>query len=1128
MSSITQGNTSVFLEHAGPGDNIAGNKVINEYRKLAPESLHKTIDQILSDCRERKTDTAKVRIETIKSTGSLDINSETIINMLSVRLNIIDDVEKTKIYSSLILFLNQSTDPLPRDLCSATLIRLDAENNRISDARERYLQINQPFTYSEETFYELVANYDELKEAYEQKRISLGESELNGLVRGSFRTDKLDLALKITNRLNSIYPSFNSKVLLLTAKASMLFNRKMQGKSFWTLTLTLKTELIAIIQEVNSLIDESAGKDSRLFDIAAPCIQFTLGYDKKLTELCWKYVDEIEKKHPEVAAELHNINAKDPSKIEDTFLLNHAKAQHDEKYRSQIVQDIISKKSISSSDFVILRIFSSKKELSRWLHSGGIIYGQEDLEADFTNIQTSLILLSTAQNKIKTNTDGIRINLENFIKTYQDNLEKFNPYILIELTKSLLEHPELSPLVCDLIKPILPTSDYWLSPIVECYIEALLMSQQLVTLATVLTEIKTTEWDGFVWNAQAALFEQQGDYINAIESIEKALIIDSNSLFEWHTLIRLYRKSKESNKRILSVFNRIPDSVLEKEHQLATPLLFEMAMCGNFIRAEKLILSWFINAPDTCAIIMSDFHFNFITNNQDISPSADNIGHCIFGVRYKKDNLIFTKLLVDLDPINHHCLINIHSPIGEILLTMDLNEIKQQGMHSIELLERIPPYVAAFQISLELRQIQNDGSDPFNAFTLPENPDEIGDFFKQMLYSNNEGKNNIIENPDIPFIFKGHYFHPNNPVKAALEQISTPNSKKSFLNSGEGSISEAVLDVYAIAYLAMTGLAFGLTDSPITFVISEETKYAINQWLEDININRLGYLGITGDGRLSLQTAEDFEQSTKHIQEALHLIISKTKIVTPSLVDMPPILLGFQKFIDNSVYSSIKLSISNDIPWLGMDASFSQLFITSDWKIANPVTLFNELGNNLTFEQKKHGLYLYAMGNIPYTLTFQDLNLLTISNDEHAHYYLAKILLIHPDAFTKTTIAVEFLSGMFSSVLAKACLDKTIFKGLRINNPTHNGYAEMVFYACCHSMMQCNDGIKPELAFSMFICKLIGLFKPSQKMINLTFEMATEFATGNFLCIPTINDHIEELMNKNHYQAYPPSAIRER
>ena len=446
---------------------------------------------------------------------------------------------------------------------------------------------------------------------------------------------------------------------------------------------------------------------------------------------------------------------------------------------------------------------------------------------------------------------------------------------------------------------------------------------------------------------------------------------------------------------------------------------------------------------------------------------------------------------------------------------MEVGEIKRNGMYDYKLIERLPAYVAAFRIALELRQIQNDGSDCFYALQVPTDPDEMVAFFEEKLFrSQNNQIDETLNNPDIPVTFKGHFFHRNDPVKAALIQWSTKNSTKHQLpNFGESSPAKAILDVYTIAYLALTGLAFGITKTSIRFVITQETKDFVEHWL--IEINREDYLtmGVRPGGGLFRVTADDIKQSNQHrqIQDALNLIITESEIVTPALVDMPPLILRIHDAVDDSVYSSIKLSISNDIPWLCTDGMLAQFFHSSGWKTVDAIKLFTELGSTLDFEQKKEGLYLHALECIPYALTFQDLNLLSSSDDEHAHYFLAKIIYQYPNAFKDTNIAVEMLSCLLAPVLAKAFLEGEIIKGLRVHNPRNNGYAERVFNSCCYVSMQCNDGVKAELAFAMLLCKLFTRFSAIPIMLKLICAMATEFANGHFLSIPVINQHISKM-----------------
>jgi len=300
-------------------------------------------------------------------------------------------------------------------------------------------------------------------------------------------------------------------------------------------------------------------------------------------------------------------------------------------------------------------------------------------------------------------------------------------------------------------------------------------------------------------------------------------------------------------------------------------------------------------------------------------------------------------------------------------------------------------------------------------------------------------------------------------MKAALQLLSIKNSFQYTLpNIGKKSPELAVIDVYAVAYLALTGLAFGINKISTKFVITHETKLFIEHWLKDVNREDYMTLGVRPEGGLLRVTADDIKQSTQHrqVQEALNIILSECEVINPKPFDLPAQVIRIKDFIDYSVYSSLKLSMSQDIPWLCIDANFAYLFSTSGGKVVNAFELLDKLGGKLNFKQKKEGLYLHALGILPYPLLFQDLTLLALSNDKHAHYYLAETIFLYPKAFKNTNIAVDFLSTLLIPVLKKAFLDGQFAKGLRMRSPSNNGYAEKVFNACCYVSMQCNAMMK--------------------------------------------------------------------
>lgn len=1107
MDSIIGSGSYTVQTHHGSGD-ICRDKIINICQNLAPEALRKSIELILSNVRNRKTELAKAQFEAIKTTH-LNSDGEAALNILSVHLDLIEDEAKSSVLNSLLSTFKNSPDITIRDLCLSALIKLDANNERIDDARERYLGAEKHLSHSQEMFYEFIATPEELEKTYQDNRLDLDEGQLNGLIRGGLRTQSFEFSLTVANRLNEILPSFNSKVLWLVATACNL-EMQLGNKHYWTVTAGLKAKITKLIDEVVLLINESKGSETRLLNIAAAYWHNIGNEHQSLDAICRKYIDEIEKIRPEMATILRRLN--NPNELEtDDLESKFRKAQNDKIYRNQLLNEVFAKQEISNDDFIIAYHFSDSKILKHWIDSGGKIIGEEDIVVDFNYLILLLLALSDKKHPHQIEElEKIKLFAEKIVEKHKQMLPKLHPVPLLEIAKRLGNHPELSVIACNLINPILPPADLWASPIVESYLNALLVSQQMATLASVLSNINQAEKNAFVWRVQSCLFDLQNDYLNAINSIEEALKFDCNGLDVWYSLVSLHRKNGISDIELALVLKNIPDEFLAKKSNRAISILIELAKTGDFARAEKIILSWFINDPNNSATKITDFVNNLLFSHITKDPTDENVGDSVVGIRFKKDDEELTQLLVKQNNSNHPALLDINSELGNVLYQMKAGETNQHGMYDLTLLERLPPFIAAYQISLRLRHTQNNGDDCFFMFSVPNDPKpgELLALLERKLPKNRN--DDIFNNSAIPFICKGDFLDRNDPVKAALHQLLTKKPAPCALpNFGEENAIEIILDVYAITYLAITGLANGINHSSIKFLIADETRMVIEHWLTE------GYLPV--DIRVNVgiwrQRSESIGTYFQEIVEAFRLILNKAEVTKPNLVDMPPFMLSLVDIVDISVYSSMCLSIANNIPWLCIDEIFAYYTMNeSGYKQVNAFKLVIEIGSSLDFEAKKDGLYLYAEQIIPYALSVKDLKLLSISNDEYAHNALAKLIYLHPKAFSNTESAIALLTELLFHVLRKAYWDGNIQKGLRIHNPNNNGYAEKVFNACCYVSMQCEDGIIAERKLAMLLSRLFIIFNEISTIIKPLIAMASAFSSGHFMDISTLNVCIKEEM----------------
>lgn len=1087
------------------GDNVLGIK--NVIQAISPTEIQVAIKNILTNLRHRQPLIAKEQLDTLKATSNLNTDSIGLLEIITILIDIANENIKPDASQYLRSYIGTAKNELCIDIAISAQIRLDAKNKNIKDARNRYAVINTPSVYTNEVFYEFIADENEIKENYETKKLDLDEVELCGLFRGALRLKNITQASVIAEYLDSIAPTLNSQIFLALLKANVIHS-KLEQKHYWSITATLRSSILELCDETIILLNESKGKDSRIINQAASLLQFVFGEYKPLSDACWQYISEIESQLPDVAKQIRHTYERN-STNSDRFVSKIIKAQTDISFRNKIVTEITNSKEISSEDSTLLSNVADTKSIQKWLDGGGSIASEDQLEKDFSILE----LKALAYDGNPKSLEILRSQAEKFIQLHNSSLLFISPPRLIDLANKFIDI-ELSPIACELLKQHIPSKDIWVSPITRSYINALLDSQQMMTLSATLAEIDQEDWGVYIWQVKAHQLDSQHDFENAIIAIEKAIDLDPLSLYSWYSLLHLHIKNGSEKYLISKTLNRVPDEVFSRQTDLGFTLLAEMLVNGDFKRAENHLVDWFIVDPDGCATSFTNVYVTaFLEKNKNAAPElSQTINDCVGGVRYSSDGKIITKLLMTSDTQQHQSLLNTTSPLGALLLSMSIGDIEQYGMMDIELLEQLPPYIAVFHIASELRQIINDGSDCFHSFSLPEDPDKMLKSLERKLSSPNNGKNALNSNPEIPLFMKGHHQNSSSPVKAALTHLTDNNSIKHALpNFGDEHPEKLILDVYSIIYLILTGLVDGLLQKSIKIIITVETKSHLKAWLTDINRDDYLSMGIHPDGGLFSVTAEDIQRDTAEIQKNIKLIIDKSDMVTPKLVDLPPDILKIKHTVDLSVLSSLKLSITNEIPWFCIDAVFAQLSKVSNYKVVNVHQILIQIAKGQPLNKKQQGIYLHVTAGLPYPVTFEDITELSKSKDEHAYYFLAEILKMYPNAFSDTGSAILFLHSVLSTILINAYSNGEILKDLREVNPHNNGYIERIFYACCYVTIQCSDGQEAEYKLALFLAELFHTFKDISSVCKLISVMTFRFVSGNFMCLSTINNHLKNI-----------------
>lgn len=295
--------------HKGTGDNVSGDKKI--YQAISPEEIHHPIRKVLTNLRHRQSAQAIEQLETLTSTSNLNSDSKGILDVISIRIDLNNNTIPSSAYQELSTYIGSEPDKLCTDITISTQIVLDSKKERHKVARERYLSIENPGVYSNEAFFEHIADEGEIDTAYRYNTFKLDEVELCGLFRGAHRLKSYELAFEISEYLNKFSTTLNSRTFIALAKAGILNSEYDQHKykHYWCITSTLRRNIFKLCDDTVDLLNDSEGKDARIINLSASLLQFIYGEYEPLADTCWNYIAEIEKQLPEVAIHMRKTQA---------------------------------------------------------------------------------------------------------------------------------------------------------------------------------------------------------------------------------------------------------------------------------------------------------------------------------------------------------------------------------------------------------------------------------------------------------------------------------------------------------------------------------------------------------------------------------------------------------------------------------------------------------------------------------------------------------------------------------------------------------------------------------------------------------------------------------------------------
>ena len=1073
-------DSNSVIQKTGLGHNINASETaevnVGDFiiSSLSSNDLVTFTKQLLRCMTHRDWKTACTYINSLKAVSPLDDECKGLLKLLEYKLNLLQNRD-THINQDLFLSLLRSSrsGAVIKDIVESIFI-YHLSHMSESKARNRFLTSPHKGSFSEEVFYENLANSEDLEKRLDSGVQDLFEHELCALSRCALRCKKYQLAADIAERLNNEYPNDNSEILLSNANVYRL-HHEIDGRHYWLINRDTMNELNARVDECLELAKRSS--DFRVIHIAGVLLAATWFQSDDLMAICSKNIEEAEKVIPQ-ARKLLLANTEEAGDFSSTKeLLNQKHLTLSENGFIQVSTDLFNG---------VIQVHQVRK----WLKKGWEVAAADEYTKEFIQISLKLIAC-TPDNKEQTS--RISEQLEIFLNSSPEKLGEFNIQVIYQLCISL-RRVGLPFFVVKLLEPRLPNTP-WASPALDIYAEALMMSDQFGKLDTLLKKMEGAVTSPRLMSVNIESACLSDSFVRAIELIELALVKYKHSCYYWALLLRALYLSNSTHSKIESAVSNIPKEILNKYSDEGLNLIGLISR-SNLSLAESVILEWFIDNPVGMAIQVTNLHFNNIERSyipEEIIYPSDR---CSMAVVYRCNNIQYTKLLVeDCGPSEH--FLDTDSPLGQLFIDANADEEINLGALSYKVVEKLHPTVGAFRISLKIRDNINLGNDCFHTFQIEE--DGIEGLLRQIdsLHEPNQLIEPEIDGKIIPLMMRLNNTHPNDLVSGAFIYLNDKVSNRYFSLYSEGEYikKSVVLDVLSLAYFSMTGLSHGLMNTGVNLYITKETHRITSDWLEQMS--KVDYLSIakTESGYVKT-TAKDVEKNSSI--NNLRALLKGTEILSPISIDMPEVLTKVRDIMDISHYSSLKASISHSIPFLCLDAQFCGFYNQLDVTTANAYQLM--MDSTLANSRNKSCLAKsHIQSGLAVPLMHQDVIELC-SQKEVGQYWASEILKKHPYTYPSPEVALYVLTNCCVKSVCSAFLG---YKGDFYLSEWR--YTEHIINACCESGMMCLKGETCEQRLALLIYQVLKILKPANNATKMALALFKTFISGHFLDIQNMD-----------------------
>lgn len=1077
-------------QHNLYGDNIAGDKYQYIIHSIQTRELMNVISSIMENICYRELDKANDKLNLLRGIGSLENDVTLLINALDIKVKLVNSTTGLTNKSELIsLIQKKSISEDVKKVVISILIDLESKISK-EIALERFRRLESTDIYINEVFYEHLASKEEINEIINKSSIlDLSEQELTGLVRGALRVEEFESAYKLANELLLHYKSNNSETLSLLTETVFL-NFRNKNTRYISITIEDKKNLDNLIEKLTDKLTKE--NDNRNIISLVALIDTTELLNERVFNLAIENIDKIDALYPEFSK---NIK---PSKTLDYSY-----------YKS-----LLSLESLDLNQFAALDIAIKEKkiriqDLSKWMESGGSFIAGDEYSNAFIDLYFRAKACSANSKEEVQKLDKLATR---FIEIDSQKFLDLNLNLLLNICERFL-NLDLPLQAFNYLAPFFQ-EEVWLSAHYECYLTALLHSEKFSLFLKKIEYLKESDKNHSAFLIEAQVYVRLKEYEKSINATRKSIELFRNNPFSWYLLLHISRKNGLSIEELKNIVFEIPEEIFKTFHNSILPLVNEIASYIDIDFADKVLVDWFAKEPNKVASTLTNIHLSSLHNRTALSNNPYEPIHCCDGIEYSDGFQNYQRLLVrDVDS-EHPLLLDIESPLGIILNSLR----KGETTDNYTMIDRLPPFVAAYRYALKIRHDGNDGTDVFRMLTLPSREDDLVPYLEKFLkqYTSIDRLNSdVLENPHIPLIMRGHFTDKNNPVRGAITHLSSSNSNKfiGLFANGEEQPSKVIIDVYTAVYLSLLGFSSYIENLKLEIVICHITKNVLESWVMDVSRDDYMSMGVTERGLFRI-TSEDIRKHSSFFINELKVLLSYAKVENLKPIDTPEILIKIRDLIDDSAYSTFQLSIANGIPLLSIDHIISGFFHDYGYPVANTNSLMARFLTVLEYKDRKRTIELNLHSGTPVSILYNDILQLSYSKKHEDTFLVFKFIEKHQKSIISNQNSISFLTEIVRNTTLTAFADGTIVDSITFKRPSYDGFAQHIFNASCQIAISIPFRETTEQRLASFIHNLVDIKLMLPRYFKLISHLASQFAIGHFMDIDACNLALDELRGK--------------